>query len=35
MIFLEMLKRNHINHSYITLNRDGIILSKFVETNDL
>ena len=35
MLFLEMLKRNHIRHSYIAINRDGIILSHFVSTNML
>lgn len=35
MVFLEMLKRNDIKHSYICINRDGIILSRLVETNML
>lgn len=30
-----MLKRNRINHSYICVNRDGIILSRFVQINSL
>lgn len=35
MIFMEMLNRNDISHSYYSINSNGIILSKFVNTNQL
>lgn len=35
MLFLEMLKRNNIKHSYICINKEGIILSHLVEVNAL
>lgn len=35
MIFMEMLYRNDIEHSYRSINSNGIILSKFANTNQL
>jgi phosphoribosyl-AMP cyclohydrolase/phosphoribosyl-ATP pyrophosphohydrolase/uncharacterized protein related to proFAR isomerase len=35
MIFMEMLFRNDISHSYRSINSNGIILSKFANTNQL
>ena len=35
MLFMEMLNRNDIDHSYLSINSNGIILSKFAECNQL
>jgi phosphoribosyl-AMP cyclohydrolase/phosphoribosyl-ATP pyrophosphohydrolase/imidazole glycerol phosphate synthase subunit HisF len=35
MIFTEMLNRNDVNHSYLSINSNGIIVSKLMETNQL
>ena len=35
MIFMEMLARNDITHSYLSINSDGIILSRLANTNQL
>ena len=35
MLFLEMLRRNRLSHTYICVNNEGIILSKHVQTTDL
>lgn len=35
MIFMEMLKRNQIQHSYISINHEGVILSEFVNVDNL
>ncbi len=35
MIFMEMLFRNEITHVYKSINFDGIIISKFANTNQL
>ncbi len=35
MIFMEMLFRNEITHTYRAINFDGIIISKFANTNQL
>lgn len=33
--FLEMMRRNDLNHAYVCINNNGIILSKKVEVNNL
>lgn len=35
MLFMEMLARNDISHSYLSINSNGIIISKLVNTNQL
>ena len=35
MLFMEMLYRNDITHSYQSINSNGIIISKFANTNQL
>ena len=35
MVFMEMLFRNDVSHSYRSINSNGIILSKFANTNQL
>ena len=35
MLFMEMLYRNDINHTYQSINSNGIIISKFADTNQL
>jgi len=32
-LFLEMLRRNNIQHAYIAINSEGIIYSRKIETN--
>jgi hypothetical protein len=34
-LFLEMLRRNNLKHAYIAINKEGIILSRKIDTNNI
>jgi hypothetical protein len=34
-LFLEMLRRNNLKHAYIAINKEGIIFSRKIETNNV